>query len=128
MLVLLVVATALIGLILMDTVGPAVGAWFLVASVVLAIAAGIRTYRRNRAPLRAKSRSAGAGSWFVGDADGSHGGGRGGGCSGSCGCGGVAVAGYRMRHLIPCPDSNARGARRHMRSRRVRGIFALDSA
>ncbi|WP_068043854.1 hypothetical protein [Nocardia speluncae] len=82
MLVLLVVATALMGFILMDTVGPATGAWLLVVSVVLAITAAVRRYRRNRAPLRAKkwSAGAGAGSWFVG--------GGGGGCSGSSGCGG----------------------------------------
>lgn len=86
MLVLLVVATALLGLILMDTVGPGVGAWFLVASAVLAIAAGVRRYRRNRAPLRSKSRSAGsasAASWFVGE-----GGSRGGGCHTDGGGGG----------------------------------------
>ncbi|WP_328395768.1 hypothetical protein [Nocardia sp. NBC_00416] len=90
-------AAALGGLILTDIFGFVTGGWFFALAVVLVVTALVRRFRQGRAPLRARSRSAGAagaaaGGWYVGGRDGggdssSGDSGSGGGCGGG-GCGG----------------------------------------
>ncbi|GGL00021.1 hypothetical protein [Nocardia jinanensis] len=93
------VVVALVGLILTDLFGFAVGGWLFVIAVALLVTATVRRFRQNRAPLRASSRSAGAagaagaGGWYVGSGGGgsesSGGDSGGGGCGGGGGgCGG----------------------------------------
>ncbi|MET8795502.1 hypothetical protein ABZV91_03430 [Nocardia sp. NPDC004568] len=92
MLFLSAASAVLVGLVLTDLFGFGVGGWLLALGVALAVAAAVRRFRQDRAPLRASRRrgatgAAGAGGWYIGSGGGSGDSDGGGGCGGG-GCGG----------------------------------------